>query len=80
MKLKNEFSPTVGLIIRLSWVFLTAPLIGSLSWIFILSLPVLLGQGLSPFTAGGFIGLFMLTAFYAYPATFLIGIPSYLVY
>jgi hypothetical protein len=80
VKRKDEFNPRIGYIIRVFWVFLIAPLIGSLSWILIVSLLLLFREGLSPLNAGGFIALVLLTALYAYPTTFLIGIPSYLVY
>lgn len=41
---------------------------------------VSLCEGRSTFDGGGFLALLLLTAFYAYPVTFAIGIPSYLVY
>jgi hypothetical protein len=80
LKLKDKFRPGVGLTIRLFWVFLTAPLVGSLAWIVTVSLPVLLGDGLSRFEGDGLLVLLMVTAMYAYPVTFVIGIPSYIAY
>jgi hypothetical protein len=80
LKLQDEFRPGVGTIIRLFWVFLTAPLVGSLAWIVTVWLVVLLGTGPSPLKGDGLLAVLMLTAMYAYPVTFVIGIPSYIAY
>jgi hypothetical protein len=70
-----------GHIIRAFWVFLVAPLIGSLSWILVAaSLLFGLSREWPTFNPFDFLGLLLITGAYAYPVTFGVGIPSYLVY
>ena len=77
----NGWLKRYGHVIRASWVFLVAPLFGILSWLFVVIVLFLAIFGeFTTFDANGFLGFVLIASIWAYPITFAIGIPAYLIY